>query len=199
MLARPPVARLSQPAPDFFALGSVVIGENDARTTYLQTIKSLDDGPFDNTKAIEMPGNGTFLASGDSVFAGLAEEPTWIRYTADSSGKLAEDGSVELSRLRYPWHGLRKRRREGRSRCFGPQRPGGGGHVEPKNDEILRTVDLAHLVVAGYSLEVWTTMAHDGLVYIPGRWADWMRGKSAPTSPPRSSTGQGRDCGHCGG
>jgi hypothetical protein len=41
-------------------------------------------------------------------------------------------------------------------------------------------VDLKHLVIEGYGLEVWTTIAHDGLVYIPGRWADWEAGKIRP-------------------
>jgi hypothetical protein len=36
------------------------------------------------------------------------------------------------------------------------------------------------LVRDGYELEVWTTVAHEGRVYIPGRWADWDAGRIYP-------------------
>lgn len=45
---------------------------------------------------------------------------------------------------------------------------------------ITGTVDLSHLLKDGYELEVWTTVAHDGLVYIPARYADWDGGRIYP-------------------
>jgi hypothetical protein len=43
----------------------------------------------------------------------------------------------------------------------------------PRSLEIVGEIDLGHLEREGYPLEVWTTVAHNGLVYIPGRWSDW--------------------------
>ena len=47
----------------------------------------------------------------------------------------------------------------------------------PSTMQIVGEVPLGHPAREGYSLEVWTTVAHDGLVYIPGRWADWEGGR----------------------
>jgi len=160
-----------------FALGSVVIGADDTRQTYLQTLRSLEDGPFGTENAIEMPGNGVFLAQGDSVFAGLAEEPTWVRYTSDREGKLTETG-----RLSFLDYGLS-------SMDYGNaivsdeiavsvlSKPAVAVVWNPQTMEITREIDLGYLVVPGYDLENWTTIAHEGLVYVPGRWANWEDGK----------------------
>ena len=165
------------PAPDFFALGSVVIDAEGARITYLQTIKSLDDGPFDNANAIEMPGNGTFLASGDSVFAGLAEEPTWIKYSADHQGRLKETGRLSFLNFGAPSIDYGNAIVSDELAVSVLSGPALAVVWNPQTMEILRTIELPHLVVEGYSVEVWTTIAHDGLVYVPGRWADWDVGK----------------------
>jgi hypothetical protein len=167
----------AEPAPSFYALGSVVIGDMDRRTTYLQTIKSLDDGPFDNSKAIEAPGNGVIMARGASVFLGLAEEPTWVRYTADADGKLEETG--RLSFLDYGLMGVDYGNTIVDDELAVSVLSGPAVAVvwNIKTMEIEREVELSHLVVDGYSLENWTTVAHDGLVYIPGRWADWEGGR----------------------
>jgi hypothetical protein len=56
------------PAGAGYVLGSVVIDADGARTTYVQTIASLDAGPFDNQRAIELPGNGVLMAHGRSFY-----------------------------------------------------------------------------------------------------------------------------------
>jgi hypothetical protein len=168
----------TEPAPSFYALGSVVIGDMDMRTTYLQTIRSLDDGPFDNSKAIEAPGNGVILARGASVFLGLAEEPTWVRYTADADGNLEETG--RLSFLDFGIMGVDYGNTIVDDELAVSVLSGPAVAVvwNINTMEIEREIDLPHLVVeGGYSLENWTTVAHDGLVYIPGRWADWEGGR----------------------
>jgi hypothetical protein len=161
----------------FFALGSVSIDAEDNRLTYLQTIRSLDDGPFDNTRAIEMPGNGVLLARGADVFAGLAEEPTWVRYTAGAHGELAETG--RLSFLDYGVMGIDYGNAVVSDDLAVSVLSGPAVAVvwNPTTMQVVREVDLGHLVVPGYSLEVWTTVAHEGLVYVPGRWANWDDGK----------------------
>src|SRR5687768_10597253 len=78
-----------------YALGSVVIDADGNRTTYVQVVDTLD-GPFTNATAIEMPGNGVILSRGQDIFVGLAEEPTWIKYTVDDTGKIAETGRLSL-------------------------------------------------------------------------------------------------------
>jgi hypothetical protein len=164
------------------ALGSIVIGDLDVRTMYLQTLSALDGGLIDNDNAIEIPGNGVLLASGASVFAGLAEEPTWVRYTADGSGKLEETGRLSL--LDYGVSGIDYGNAIVNDELAVSVLSGPALAVvwNPKTMEVLREVDLGHLVVDGYGLEVWTTVAHAGLVYIPGRWADWEAGKIRPGS-----------------
>ncbi|MCA9641722.1 MAG: hypothetical protein KC492_13545, partial [Myxococcales bacterium] len=163
-----------------YALASVVIDADGNRNTYVQTISELE-GHITNERAIEMPGNGVVMAGGGSLFVGLAEEPTWIRYTADSEGVIRESGRLSLlnqgaSAIDY-----------------------GNAYVDestavsvlsgqaiaviwnPTTLEITGEVDLGHLVQPGLDLEVWTTTAHNGLVYIPGRWANWDEGKIRPT------------------
>ena len=92
-------AELSETAgdgPSDYVLASVVIDADGNRTSYVQTITSLDDGPFTNDHAIEIPGNGVFLAGERHFFVGLAESPTWIRYTVDDTGKISETGRLSL-------------------------------------------------------------------------------------------------------
>ncbi len=48
---------------------------------------------------------------------------------------------------------------------------------DPSTMTITGEVPLDHLKAQGYELEVWTTVAHDGLVYIPGRFSDWTGGR----------------------
>src|SRR5689334_8161909 len=81
-----------------YALGSVVIQPDGRRTTYVQTLSSLDVTRVDNTRAVEIPGNGTLLIHDGHAFVGLAEEPTVVRYTPDAAGVLREDGRVNFLR-----------------------------------------------------------------------------------------------------
>lgn len=162
-----------------YALASVVIDADGNRNTYVQTISELE-GHVTNERAIEMPGNGVVMAGGGSLFVGLAEEPTWIRYSADGEGVIRESGRLSLlnqgaAAIDY-----------------------GNAYVDettavsvlsaqaiaviwnPTTLEITGEIDLGHLVQPGLDVEVWTTTAHDGLVYIPGRWANWDEGTIRP-------------------
>ena len=67
-----------------FVLASVVIDADDKRTTYVQTIESLDDGPFNNETAIEIPGNGVVMAGDKDFYLGLAEEPTYLSFSSST-------------------------------------------------------------------------------------------------------------------
>ena len=79
-----------------YVLTSVVIDPNDNRTTYAQVVATLD-GPFDNKNAIEIPGNGSVMATKSAFFVGLVEEPTWVKYVIEN-GKVKEAGRISLQR-----------------------------------------------------------------------------------------------------
>lgn len=164
-----------EPAPEFsdFALSSVVIDADGTRTTFVQTFKSLDAGPFTNASAVELTGNGVVFGGAGNFYVGAAEQPTWTRYSADENGKLAESGQLSLLNT-------------GASRIdFGNALVDERTAVsivtdqalaivwDPSAMEIRGEIDLSHLRREGFELETWTTVAHEGLVYVPARWADW--------------------------
>ncbi len=156
-----------------YALASIVINPDGERTTYLQAVHALEDGPFDNKQAIEMPGNGTLLAGAGHVFAGLVEEPTWVRYTASASGALEETGRLSLAGQGATSIDYGNAIVDEETAVSVLSQLAIAVIWNPSTMEVVGEVDLGHLVQEGYELEVWTTIAHEGLVYIPGRWADW--------------------------
>jgi hypothetical protein len=166
----------AQPTGTGYALGSVVIDADGNRTTYVQVVDALD-GPFTNAAAIEMPGNGVVMAHGQDIFVGLAEEPTWVKYSVDETGKISEAGRLSLlnSGTTYVDYGnvivddtTAVSVLSGAAKAI---------VWNPQTMAITGEIDLSHLVRAGYELEVWTTTARDGKVYVPGRWADWEGGR----------------------
>lgn len=156
-----------------YALTSVVIDADGNRTTYLQTLASLSDGPFDNRAAIEMPGNGVVLAHGASVYAGLAEEPTWVRYSVDDNGAIQESGRLSLLATGAAQIDYGNVIVDDDTAVSVLTNPPLAVVWSPKTMELLGEIELGFLARDGYSLEVWTTVAHDGLVYVPARWSDW--------------------------
>lgn len=161
-----------------YVLTSVVIDPNNNRTTYAQVVSSLT-GPFDNQKAIEIPGNGSVLATRDAFFVGLVEEPTWVKY-------VIEDGAVkEAGRLSFQAYGVTtidygNTIVDDETAVSAFSDPAKAIVWNPKTLTIKGEVSLAHQKRDGYSTEVWTTVAHDGLVYIPARWSDWTGGRIFP-------------------
>lgn len=160
-----------------YALGSVVIDADGNRTTYVQTVASLDDGPFDNESAVELPGNGVVMALGRDVFVGLAEAPTWVRYTANDAGTLVETGRLSLLNFGTSYVDYGNAIVDDTTAVSVLSGPDVAVVWNPSTMQIVGEVPLGHPAREGYSLEVWTTVAHDGLVYIPGRWADWEGGR----------------------
>ncbi|WP_428264827.1 hypothetical protein [Haliangium sp.] len=167
------------PEPDgsAFVLSSVVIDADGNRTTYVQTISSLDDGPFTNDAAIELPGNGVVMAGGGHFYVGLAEEPTWIRFSPDQDGGIAESGRLSLLNLGATRIDYGNALVDAETAVSVLSEQAIAVVWNPATMEILGEVDLGFLVQEGYSLEVWTTTAHDGLVYVPARWSDWAGGR----------------------
>lgn len=163
-----------------YVLGSVVIDADGNRTTYVQTIASLDGGPFDNRKAIELPGNGVLMAADNSFYVGLTEAPVWIRYSIDGAGKLSETG--RLSFLNYGASSIDYGNVivDAQTAVSVFSKPGVAVVWDPSSMKIRGEISLTSLLRDGYELEVWTTVAHNGLVYIPGRWSDWEGGRIYP-------------------
>lgn len=159
-----------------YLLSSVVIDTDGNRTTYVQNVPSLD-GPFDNRNAVEMPGNGVVTSDGKSVFVGLTEEPVWVRYSVSSDGTLVESGRLNLQNLGVSSIDYGNTLVDAETAVSVFSSPPVAVVWNPSTMEIRGEIPLNHLTRTGYEVEVWTTVAHDGKVYIPGRWADWEGGR----------------------
>jgi hypothetical protein len=162
-----------------YVLGSVVIDPENNRTTYVQTIDSLE-GTFDNDAALELPGNGVLMAGGRNFFVGLAEEPTWVRYSVDDSGKISETGRMSLASLGAPQIDYGNAYVDETTAVSVFSSPAVAVIWNPTTMEVTKEIPLSHLERQDYELEVWTTIAHNGLIYIPGRWANWDAGRIFP-------------------
>jgi hypothetical protein len=162
-----------------YLLSSVVIDTDGNRTTYVQAIGELT-GPFDNTKAVEMPGNGVVMAHGKSIYVGQAEEPVWVRYTANDKGVLAESGRLSFQNLGVSRIDYGNTIVDAEIAVSVLSSPPLAVVWNPSTMQIRGEIALPHLTRDGYEVEVWTTVAHDGKVYIPGRWADWTGGRIFP-------------------
>ncbi|MET0391163.1 MAG: hypothetical protein ABW321_34645 [Polyangiales bacterium] len=174
--AEPPIAEAAR-----YALCSVVIDADGERTTYIQTVPSLDEGPYDNSSAIELVGNGVMLAHGKYFYIGNTERPVWDRYTVNDDGVLEKVDSLSIQsagadRIDYgnvivdDETAVSVLSKESRAVVW-----------NPSTMDIIGEIDLGDdLQRAGYELEVWTTSTHDGLVYIPARWNDWEGGRVYP-------------------
>src|SRR5688572_10831972 len=68
----------SAPEPSRFVLASITIDADGNRVSYAQIVDQLS-GDYDNSAAIEAPGNATFLSRGSDFLYGLAESATWVR------------------------------------------------------------------------------------------------------------------------
>ncbi len=159
-----------------YVLASVVIDTDGGRTTYVQAIKSLDDGPFNNENAIEMPGNGVVMAGGRHFFVGLAEEPTWVRFSLNADGVVEETGRLSFLSYGATYIDYGNALVDEDTAVSVLSGPAVAVIWNPETMEIVDDIDLEFLVEDGYDLEVWTTVAHDGLVYVPGRYANWDEG-----------------------
>ncbi len=161
-------------APQRYVLGSITIDADGNRVSYAQVIDELA-GDFDNQNGIEAQGNAVFMAHGDDFFYGLAESPEWVRYST-------RDGFEETGRLSFLNYGITYM---DFSNVILDDDTAVSVLTEayvavvwsPRTMEVTGTIDLDHLRKEGLQLEAFTVRAHDGLVYVPGRWANW----EAPT------------------
>jgi hypothetical protein len=162
-------------APSRFVLASITIDADGNRVSYAQLVDELR-GDFDNASAIEAQGNATFLTRGSDFFYGLAESPTWVRYST-LGGSFTETGRLSFINFGLSAMDFSNVIVDADTAVSVLTGPAVAVVWNPTTMSVTGTIDLSHLVRDGYSLEAWTVAAHDGLVYVPGRWADWEGGR----------------------
>jgi hypothetical protein len=162
-------------APQRYVLGSVSIDPEGSRVSYAQLVDSLS-GHFSNSNGIETQGNAVFLSRGNDFYYGLAQSPEWVRYS------LVDGGLRETGRLSFLNFGIS-------SMDFANTIVDADTAVSvltqqyvavvwnPTTMEVTGTIDLGFLRKDGLELETFTTISHDGLVYVPAKWVNW----DAPT------------------
>lgn len=161
--------------PARFVLASITIDADGNRVSYAQIVDELS-GDFDNSAGIEAPGNATFLTRGSDFFYGLAESPTWVRYST-AGGSFTETGRLSFANFGLTSMDFSNVIVDDDTAVSVLTGPAVAVVWSPTTMSVVGTIDLSHLVRDGYSLEAWTVVAHDGLVYVPGRWADWEGGE----------------------
>jgi len=160
----------SPAAPPRYVLGSITIDADGNRVSYAQVIDELA-GDFDNRNGIEVQGNAVFMAHGDDFFYGLTESPEWVRYST-------RDGFEETGRLSFLNYGIAAMDFsnvivDDDTAVSVLTEPYVAVVWSPRTMEVTGTIDLGYLRKDGLTLEAFTVLAHDGLVYVPGRWANW--------------------------
>lgn len=153
-----------------YLLGSVSIDADGNRISYAQVVSDLE-GPFSNESGLEANGNAVFMTRGHHFFYGLAESPTWVKYDT-------RDGFEKVEQLSFLEYGITYM---DFSNVIVDDETAVSVLTEayvavvwnPSTMTISGTVDLSHLYKEGFALEAFTVVTYGGLVYIPGRWANW--------------------------
>jgi hypothetical protein len=158
-----------------FVLASITIDADGNRVSYAQIVDE-PSGDFDNSTGIEAQGNATFLTRGSDFFYGLAESPTWVRYST-RGGSFTETGRLSFANFGLAYMDFSNVIVDADTAVSVLTGPAVAVVWNPTTMSVDGTIDLSHLVRDGYSLEAWTVVAHDGLVYVPSRWADWEGGR----------------------
>lgn len=162
-----------------YVLASVVIQPDDARTTYVQTLDDFADRHITNAAAVEVAGNGVVLTHRKAFYVGLEDEPTWVRYEARGA-TIVETGRLSLMTTGAKAIDYGNAVVDDSTAVSIFSNPPLAVVWNPTTMEITGEIDLAFLQRDGYALEVWTTVAHEGRVYVPGRWSDWDGGRIFP-------------------
>jgi len=153
-----------------FVLGSVSIDADGNRVSYAQLVGELD-GHFSNENGIEAQGNAVFLSRGSDFFYGLSESPEWVRYS--TKGGFKETGRLSFLQYGVTYMDFANTIVDDDTAVSVLTEQYLAVVWNPTTMEIKGTVELPHLEKEGYSLEAFTTVSHDGLVYIPGKWVNW--------------------------
>lgn len=153
-----------------YLLGTIVIDADGNRVSYAQVIHELK-GHYTAKDGIEAAGNANFLASGSDFFYGLAEAPTWVKYSTTDGFK--EEGRLSFANYGITYMDFSNVVVDDETVVSVLSAPYVAVVWNPKTLEIKGEVDLSYMEEEGYSLEAYDPVAYDGLVYIPGKWVNW--------------------------
>ena len=153
-----------------YVLGSVTINADGERVSYAQIIDNLA-GPFTNADGIEASGNAVFLAHGRNFFYGLAESPEWVRYSTRDGFK--ETGRLSFSNFGITYMDFANVIVDDDTAVSVLTEAYVAVVWNPTTMQIKGTIDLGDMERKGFTLEAFTTSAHEGLVYMPGTWVNW--------------------------
>jgi hypothetical protein len=159
-----------------FVLASITIDADGNRVSYAQLVDSFSalTGHFDNARAVEAPGNAVFLTSGSDFFYGLAESPEWVRYSTEGGFRVT--GRLSFVNYGITYMDFANVIVDDETAVSVLTAVALAVVWNPKTMLVTGVIDLPHLVRAGYELEAFSTVAHDGLVYVPGKWVNWESG-----------------------
>lgn len=158
-----------------YVLGTISIDADGNRMSYAQIIDELS-GDFTARDGIEAGGNAVFLSNGKNFFYGLAEEPTWVKYSVED-GKFEEIGRLSFANYGLTYTDFANVVVDEETAVSVITSALVAVVWNPKTMEIVGEIDVSHLARDGYDLEGWTMVASGGLVYLPGRWANWTEAK----------------------
>ncbi|MEM6955921.1 MAG: hypothetical protein AAF645_09530 [Myxococcota bacterium] len=150
-----------------YSVGTIVT-QPTGRTLFVQTVPSLE-GSLNLDSAIEAPGNSRHWAYEGSVYVGLGQEPTLIRYVPDEEGRLQEVDRLSFSRFGVgrmppaltflsPTKAYLLLYEELTLAVF-----------DPTAMEITGEVDLSSLGEEGFTSELWFPTLSEGRLYVPVR------------------------------
>ncbi|HET9960082.1 MAG TPA: hypothetical protein VFQ61_36570 [Polyangiaceae bacterium] len=151
-------------------LGSIVIDADGNRVSYAQIVGELS-GHFTNRDGIEVSGNANFLTHGSDFFYGLAESPEWVRYSTENGFR--ETGRLSFLNFGMSYIDFANAIVDDETAVSVLTEAYVAVVWNPKSMKIKGTIDLAYLKKDGFSLEAFTTVAHEGLVYVPAKWVNW--------------------------
>ncbi|MEL6341301.1 MAG: hypothetical protein AAFQ65_15460 [Myxococcota bacterium] len=161
-----------------FALSSVTRNPDGSRTTFVQTIDSLDEGPFDNSNAIEVQGNAVVLSSPGAFYVGLPTEPTWIRYSVNNSGETRETGRLSLLEFGQSRLGFSNVLVDANTAVSVLVSQASAVVWNPTTMEVIGEVEIPGLEIPQslqggdpVTVEAFSASTFNGLVYIPSRFA----------------------------
>jgi hypothetical protein len=153
-----------------YVLGSVSIDAEGNRISYAQIVDELS-GDFTNAEGLEAQGNAVFMSRGKYFYYGLAESPVWVRYTTEDGFK--ESGRLSLLRYGIDYMDFANVIIDDKTAVSVLTEQYVAVVWNPTTMQITGEIDLTSLQMDGYTLEAFTTVVHDGLVYMPAKWVNW--------------------------
>ncbi len=163
-------ARPSTGSDPRYVLGAVSIDADGNRISYAQIIDALS-GDFTNDDGIEAQGNAVFMSHGQYFYYGLAESPEWVRYTTDAGFK--EAGRLSFLQYGIDYMDFANVILDDQTAVSVLTEQYVAVVWNPTTMRIKGEVDLSSLQKDGYTLEAFTTVAHDGQLFMPAKWVNW--------------------------